>query len=84
MSTDLSNLSIAFEIANRAHATQVRKGTHIAYIKHPTSVAAFILEAGRRRKSSKDDEDVLRRLLSKFFRYRSQSAHSCATRQRAR
>lgn len=38
--------SIAFEIANRAHATQVRKGTHIAYISHPMSVAALILEAG--------------------------------------
>ena len=75
--------STAWPASNGAHAGQVRKETTIACISHPTSVAALILEAGRRRKSSKDDEDVPRRLLPNFFRHRSQSAHSCATRQRA-
>lgn len=43
---ELSKLSVAFEIANRAHQRQKRKGTSIPYISHPMSVAALILESG--------------------------------------
>lgn len=46
MSQDLAKLAVAFEIANRAHRQQVRKGTKIPYISHVMSVSALALEAG--------------------------------------
>jgi GTP pyrophosphokinase len=39
-------LSAAFEHARAAHGGQLRKGTAIAYISHPMSVSALVMEHG--------------------------------------